>query len=86
MESMVQGEPIEAPRKPQALPAAPGMMRFEVEIPEEASAEFDLMMYELFTGQRDRPEQFKQDDAAIAARAAEALATMVAAIRAHPGT
>ena len=86
MERLIQREMSIASQKAPALPAAPGMMRFEVEIPEEASVEFDLMMYELFTGQRDRPEQFKQDDAAIAARAAEALATIVAAIRAHPGT
>ncbi len=86
MESTVQGETIEAPRKPEAPPASPGMIRFEVEIPAEAAAEFDLMMYELFTGQRDRPKRYKQEDAAIAVRAGEALATIVAAIRAHPGT
>ena len=76
----------EASNAGSALSPSPGMIRLQVEIPEEAAAEFDLLMYELITGQRDCPEPHRQERTAIAMRGAEALATIVAAIRVHPGT
>ena len=61
-------------------------VRVAAEIPEEAVAEFESMMLELFAGQRNRALALEQERAVIQAQAVVALERIVTAIRAHPGT
>lgn len=61
-------------------------VRVEAAIPEEAVAEFELMMLELFGGKRDRALALERERATIQAQAVVALEVTITAIRAHPGT
>lgn len=64
----------------------PRTVRVEAEIPEEAIAEFELMMLELLAGKRDRALALERERATIQAQAVAALEIVAEAIRLNPGT